>query len=187
LIEIKIIYTTIYTAVDILTITSFDTGIYIILIAFLACGTEITAKDDQSERLTRKKGFYDMEDIPIKCPNSDPIVPVNLPHETDCTKFYKCFLGKRYVQSCPLIKESNTRLHYNRLIGICDWPVRAGCASCPQDSDAPGSKISHREFTCTLFWECYKGENYLRECPAYMCFSRTCQSCVANREGGNCV
>jgi len=170
---------------------SFGTGIYVISITFLAFWTnnEITAKEDQPERSTWKEVFYNC--IPTKCPfpEKDPHTTTNLPHSTDCTKFYKCFLGKGVLQECPLMIEGDscTRLHYNRREQVCDWPWRAGCISCPgKDENWPEHKIAHETDKCKLYYVCINGVKRLEHCPANTCFSRTCQSCVVDRTGGNC-
>lgn len=36
-------------------------------------------------------------EIDPRCEGSDPIKPTHLPHPGDCTKFYKCYMGKAYV------------------------------------------------------------------------------------------
>lgn len=175
-------------AIDILAITLFGTGIYVIAIAFLAAWTEITAKEDQPEQLIWKEGFYD---IPKKCPFSETNKTTHLPHETDCTKFYKCFLGKGVLQYCPLMRQGDpyTRLHYNRREQVCDWPWQAGCVHCAEKENgncSPISKISHETDNCSKYYVCTNGEKILAHCPANKCFSRSCQDCVANRAGGNC-
>ncbi|XP_071553765.1 probable chitinase 10 [Temnothorax nylanderi] len=164
-------------------------GIYVIAIAFLASWTEVTAKEYQPEESIQKEGVY--QDIPIKCPFPETNITTNLPHETDCTKFYKCFLGKGVLQDCPLMTagDPNKRLHYNRREQVCDWPWQAGCAQCPgkdKNGNWPRSKIPHETDNCRMFYVCENGEKRLEYCPADKCFSRTCQDCVGNRAGGNC-
>jgi len=167
------------------------TEIFVISITFLAfwINNEITAKEDQTEQLTLKEVFYD--NIPTKCPfpEKDNYTTTNLPHYIDCTKFYKCFVGKGVLQDCPLMIEEDpyTRLHYNRREQVCDWPWRAGCISCPlREQNWPAHKIAHETDDCKLYYVCINGEKHLERCPPNTCFSRTCQSCVVDRRGGNC-
>lgn len=162
----------------------------------MASWAEISAKENQSEnRPVWKAGFYE-EEILTKCPfpEKDPYTTTNLPHETDCTKFYKCFLGEGVLQDCPLMIKGDpyTRLHYNSREQVCDWPWRAACVHCPEQ-DENGKwpyngkyKISHETDDCTMYYNCIDGKKYLRHCPAGTCFSRTCQDCVPNRTGGKC-
>jgi hypothetical protein len=45
-----------------------------------------------------------------------------IPHETDCTLFYKCDCGMRAcLMNCP------AGLHWNRIKNYCDWPSEARC------------------------------------------------------------
>lgn len=165
----------------------FDTGIYVIAIAFLAFSIEITAKKYQP---VQKEGFN--QNIPITCPPPISNDTVHLAHETDCTKFYKCFVGKKHLLICPLMREGDpiTRLHFNRREMVCDWPWRAGCQYCPlEDKNGnwpPASRIPYEPGGCNKYYLCKNGEKQLHYCPSNMCFSRTCQSCVVNREGGKC-
>lgn len=165
----------------------FDIGIYVIAIASLACWA-VSAE----ESVLKDESPY--ANIPTVCPFPQPNwrnTTTNLPHETDCTKFYKCFLGKGVLQQCPLMIEGDphTRLHYNRLLQVCDWPWQAGCATCPlRNRDGtypPPSKISN-DAQCNTYYQCNNGEKSLQYCYDGKCFSRTCQECVHNREGGNC-
>nr|XP_031836013.1 peritrophin-48-like [Nomia melanderi] len=39
--------------------------------------------------------------IPNECPELDPWdKPVQLPHESDCNKYYKCLMGKKFLSDC---------------------------------------------------------------------------------------
>lgn len=44
-----------------------------------------------------------------------------LPHDYDCTKFYKCVGDFAMEQDCP------PGLHFNPRLEVCDWPWQAGC------------------------------------------------------------
>lgn len=153
---------------------------YVFVIALWASWTVISAKE-----LDWKLG------CPVtKCPFPEEYA-TNLPHENDCTKFYKCFLGKPILQDCPLMIKGDPkkRLHYNRRLQVCDWPWEAGCESCPKvdknDECVPPPKISNPEDDCDTYYECEDGEGKLRRCKDDdTCFSRTCQKCVPNRKGG---
>ncbi|XP_018356025.1 PREDICTED: uncharacterized protein LOC108756602 isoform X2 [Trachymyrmex septentrionalis] len=66
-------------------------GIYVIVITFLGfwANNEVIAKEDQLEQSILKEGFYE-DDIPTRCPYRENTTTIHIPHETDCTKFYKC-------------------------------------------------------------------------------------------------
>ncbi|XP_025073978.1 uncharacterized protein LOC112552591 [Pogonomyrmex barbatus] len=69
-------------------------------------------------------------DIPTKCPVNPRNETVLLPHETDCTKFYNCHLGKKGEPiNCPFMDTNGNRLHFNPRLQVCDWPWSAGCQS----------------------------------------------------------
>ncbi|RLU27381.1 hypothetical protein DMN91_001185 [Ooceraea biroi] len=169
-------------------------GIHVIAIAFLASCTVISANEDAKDLSQDQSVLADTHyGIPIICPFPERNwwnTTTNLPHETDCTKFYKCFLGKPILQDCPLAFKNDpiSRLHYNRFEQVCDWPWRAGCSNCPLEEDRrPPSRISNRNDNCNSFWECSAyGEPRLGYCEPGLCFSRTCQRCVRNRAGGYC-
>lgn len=168
----------------------FGIGIYVIAIAFLASWVVSAVNLDQ-DQLARSDLKEDYVDIPIVCPYPEKNAS-NLPHEYDCTKFYKCDVGQGVLQDCPKMIKGDpvTRLHYNRLLQVCDWPWQAGCETCPPiNADGtypPPSKINHESDTCNLYYECINGIPYLRSCTGGQCFSRTCQECVWNRGGGKC-
>lgn len=131
--------------------------------------------------------------VPSKCPYpevNEKNTTTNIAHESDCTKFYKCKVGQRLEQQCPFAF-SNQRLHYNRFEQVCDWPWRAGCEICPDAEDEqgralPDSKIA-RSGSCRNYYQCRKGVAVSEgKCTSDTCFSRTCQKCVKNREGGSC-
>ncbi|XP_018356024.1 PREDICTED: uncharacterized protein LOC108756602 isoform X1 [Trachymyrmex septentrionalis] len=165
-------------------------GIYVIVITFLGfwANNEVIAKEDQLEQSILKEGFYE-DDIPTRCPYRENTTTIHIPHETDCTKFYKCLWGKRILIECPLIEGTEMRLHYNRREQICDWPWAADCVYCPlQNKNGiwPQSKLSYNTQNCNAYYVCINGNKYLQYCPVNTCFSRTCQNCVVNRSGGNC-
>ncbi|XP_058124160.1 peritrophin-1-like [Anopheles coustani] len=56
------------------------------------------------------------------CPERDDIFnPVHIPHETECTKFYKCLNGEKIEMDCP------ENLHWNIEQDYCDYPDVANC------------------------------------------------------------
>ncbi|XP_037068253.1 peritrophin-1-like isoform X1 [Pollicipes pollicipes] len=61
------------------------------------------------------------DDLDSQCANVPHDVLVQIPHPTDCSKFYKCAQGKAWIQSCP------GNLLYNKAERVCDYPERAGC------------------------------------------------------------
>lgn len=61
-------------------------------------------------------------DLNSNCPGDNSGRVVHLPHESQCTQFYKCDWGRAVLQYCP------DGLHFNRVLSVCDWPVNAKCA-----------------------------------------------------------
>lgn len=167
-------------------------GMYVIAIAFLATWAVSAANSDQDQAVS-KENYYPGP-TPTKCPYPEPWenITTNLPHEDQCTKFYKCHVGQGVAQDCPLMIKGDpvTRLHYNRELQVCDWPWQAGCSECPlKNSDGsypPPTKINVPG-SCNQYYECINGQKYLRYCqPSHWCFSRTCQACVEDKRSGNC-
>ncbi|GAB1870126.1 Chitin-binding type-2 domain-containing protein [Camponotus japonicus] len=152
--------------------------VYVIVIVSLALWTVVNANDD-----------WQLE-CPVtqcKCPEE---YATNLPHETDCTKFYKCDWCRPVLQDCPLSGiPGYKRLHYNRRLQVCDWPWQAGCANCTKpvvdECSSENEKISNPKDDNTYF-ECINFKPVLRQCCRGTSFSRTCQDCVKNRAGGIC-
>ncbi|EFN71346.1 hypothetical protein EAG_06072 [Camponotus floridanus] len=131
----------------------------------------------------------------LKCPVTQCKCPekyaTNLPHETDCTKFYKCDWCRPVLQNCSLSGiPGYERLHYNRRLQVCDWPWQAGCESCTKPEvdkcSYENEKISNPKDDCNTYFECKNGKPRLCRCDPGTCFSRTCQACVEDRAGGNC-
>ncbi|KAL6427977.1 hypothetical protein ACFW04_008404 [Cataglyphis niger] len=122
------------------------------------------------------------------CPYPPGKYAVNLPHENDCTKFYKCDWGVPILQDCPSMDPNNKerKLHYNRRLQVCDWPWQAGCEACTEasidDKCPPPDKISDSN-DCNYI-DCKNNQTIA--CPNGECFSRTCQACVKNPANGKC-
>ncbi|XP_070505216.1 peritrophin-1-like [Chironomus tepperi] len=63
------------------------------------------------------------------CPAPDGDFVALFPHETDCTKFWKCDRGVAFEKDCPIYNNiSGDRLHFDRDLSVCNWPWAAGCA-----------------------------------------------------------
>ncbi|XP_029160478.1 uncharacterized protein LOC114932445 [Nylanderia fulva] len=160
--------------------------LYVFAIALSACWTVISA-----------------EEWKLGCPVTVCKYPekyaTNLPHETDCTKFYKCSWGRPVLMQCPYsgvpfltMGGSKNRLHYNRRLQVCDWPWDAGCESCPKNYKKdkcipPNPKISNPDDSNNKsYYECVNGKPKPKKCAKNKRFSRTCQECVKNPKGGIC-
>ncbi|KYB26070.1 peritrophic matrix protein 14 precursor [Tribolium castaneum] len=139
------------------------------------------------------------EDRDPECPWPDPLnYTVHLPHETDCTKFYKCDHGKKVEFDCP------DGLHFNRELQVCDWPGNAGCEEVntdptedptsstdtpkptpPEDRDPecpwpdPLNYTVHlpHETDCTKFYKCDHGKKVEFDCPDGLHFNKELQVC----------
>lgn len=61
-------------------------------------------------------------EIDPRCEGSDPFKPLQLKHPNDCSKFYKCYMGKAYVIKCPKGQQWSQNL--NR----CEHPQIARCS-----------------------------------------------------------
>ncbi|XP_050462868.1 uncharacterized protein LOC126857460 [Cataglyphis hispanica] len=166
-------------------------GIYVITVAFLVSWSVCTAH--KSQQFIQETGPLD--NIVRECPTKDPVnTTIHLAHENDCTKFYKCFAGRRTEELCPLMWKDDPykRLHFNRALQVCDWPWQAGCESCLEPDKngyyppdfwiaAPNNGDCRRYIICRS-----DGGQQSGICPSDQCFSRTCQACVRYPEGGSC-
>ncbi|KAK2707860.1 hypothetical protein QYM36_015515 [Artemia franciscana] len=56
-----------------------------------------------------------------KCPEEDGPYAVHIPHDSNCTMFYKCFKGTPVLQLCP------SGLWFNAILEVCDYPEQSGC------------------------------------------------------------
>ncbi|KAK2707149.1 peritrophin-1-like [Artemia franciscana] len=56
-----------------------------------------------------------------KCPEEDGPYAVHIPHDSNCTMFYKCFKGTPVLQLCP------SGLWFNAVLEVCDYPEQSGC------------------------------------------------------------
>ncbi|XP_070169306.1 uncharacterized protein [Polyergus mexicanus] len=168
--------------------------IYVIAIAFLASWNVCIANENQ--QLIQETGPLD--NIVKECPFKDPKnTTIHLAHESDCTKFYKCLVGRKIEQLCPLMwpDDTNKRLHFNRALQVCDWPGQAGCQDCLEPdingNYPPESWIADPDRRdCRGYIICKNGERQRGTCPNGQCFSRTCQGCIpkdGNCEGGAIV
>lgn len=59
--------------------------------------------------------------MPNKCPLDNSGWAINLPHETNCSLFYKCNWGEKIKLSCK------SGLYFNPTLQVCDYPCAAGC------------------------------------------------------------
>lgn len=171
-------------------------GIYVIAVAFLASWSVCTASKVQEVReyvhhLTPQDNLLKQCPYPDVNPNN---TTSHIAHESDCTKFYKCLLGRGTEQQCPLMwpNDKKKRLHFNRADQTCDWPWNAGCELCPPKGSngkyPPESKIEDPDSTnCRKYIVCKaNGKQTKGTCKSGTCFSRTCQDCVEDREDGKC-
>lgn len=78
-------------------------------------------EDDEDQEDTADEDAFGDFEIDPRCEGIDPYTPVQFSHPNDCTKYYKCYLGKAYVMKCP--KGQNFGQRINR----CDHPSQARC------------------------------------------------------------
>jgi Chitin binding Peritrophin-A domain len=132
-----------------------------------------------------------------RCPwKDDPARPIHLAHPTDCTKFFKCFLGSVYEHDCP------EGLEWSAKFSLCDHATTAECsASKPiieiepaqafEDNDndvgipdprcprVEGKYAVHFEHPseCNKFYKCSFGLAYVINCPPGLHWSRQLNRC----------
>ncbi|XP_058057861.1 multiple epidermal growth factor-like domains protein 6 [Anopheles bellator] len=140
-----------------------------------------------------------------RCPlRDDPFNPTLLPHESDCTQFYKCSFGER----CAMVCQPGE--HFSATLQRCEWPQYACCdptvpcqqfpdpsdpcwptpcttvippASCVPDNGCPITDDPMNPLllpvpgNCGAFYKCHFGEACLISCPPGEHFSRALQRC----------
>lgn len=119
------------------------------------------------------------------CPSfgEDPERDVLLPHESDCSKFYKCSHGQKHEVSCA------DDLYFNPSKKVCDWPENVNCTNknkddskgnknnesgngCPSDAEDPeGDVLLPHETDCSKFYICSHGEKVEMNCPESLHFN----------------
>ncbi|XP_043264945.1 mucin-2-like [Colletes gigas] len=89
-------------------------GIY--LVAIIAAVTVASVAPDE---------FADeFANIPKnECPKVDGQNVTQIPHESDCHKFYKCKMGQKVEMTCP------KNLCFNPELQVCDWPENVPCCA----------------------------------------------------------
>ncbi|XP_063544712.1 peritrophin-1-like [Cydia strobilella] len=105
----------------------------------------------------------------------------NIPHETDCSKFYTCAHGVPVLQTCP------NGTHFSPMHSVCQNPVFAGCnntlpALCPDWSLLPRPHPDD----CSKFIVCQYGTVHVMDCPAGLEFNAELLECVWSAES-NCT
>ncbi|XP_043675581.1 uncharacterized protein LOC122632613 [Vespula pensylvanica] len=164
-------------------------GGYLIIAAFAAVMVTVYAEDNP------------ILPVPTYCPDVDPEDrTIHLAHEYDCTKFYKCIGGNKVELLCPFMDKAKTRrLHFNKVLQVCDLPARANCNS-PAVQTTPRSKdewtpewtcgnrpvgtyLPHKT-RCHLFYQCTSYGQVLQRCAEGLVFNPYAQVCD---KSGKCV
>uniref|UniRef100_A0A8W7P7E8 Chitin-binding type-2 domain-containing protein n=1 Tax=Anopheles coluzzii TaxID=1518534 RepID=A0A8W7P7E8_ANOCL len=112
----------------------------------------------------------------VRCPLiEDPNFPTTFPFPGNCSRFYKCDLGRR----CPVDCWPGT--HFSASTGRCEAPDEACCdpavpcrgatvRSCAPDArcplnDNPFDPTVLKHADCTRFYKCDNGQACVLECP----------------------
>ncbi|KYN12264.1 Peritrophin-1, partial [Trachymyrmex cornetzi] len=130
------------------------------------------------------------------CPPSDSVQEVFLPHECECTQYYECINGKKFLRFCP------NRLHFDPVWQICNDPIEAKCVAdtisttstsifttlstteaideprttCPPKGSTEKLRLPH-PCICNQYYECVEGDKVLRTCPIDMYFDDATEVC----------
>nr|XP_022904614.1 chondroitin proteoglycan-2-like [Onthophagus taurus] len=157
-------------------------------------------------------GFLTTSAIP-NCPDRNEEFATLLPHESDCSKFYKCEAGVAVVYDCP------AGLYFNPVLSVCDYPEEVDCggsggsagSTSPTEgsteggnggspgggstvgggSDGPECPAEDGEFVtlfphtdCSKFWKCDRGVAVEQNCPAGLLFNPTLLVCDYPEDAG---
>ncbi|XP_076389276.1 uncharacterized protein LOC143264703 [Megachile rotundata] len=102
----------------------------------------------------------------------------NVPHESDCTKFYKCLGPNGFEVDCPTLK--GIKLFFNPELQVCDWEGGSNCQNSngtTDTSNTPTSATPVPEPDCSVnpdrkkphadrhkYYECVNGKPEERTC-----------------------
>ncbi|XP_018337851.1 PREDICTED: uncharacterized protein LOC108745930 [Trachymyrmex septentrionalis] len=129
------------------------------------------------------------------CP-PDSVQEVFLPHECECTQYYECIDGKKFLRFCP------NRLHFDPVWQICNDPIEAKCVAdtisttstsiyttsstteaineprttCPPKGSTEKVRLPH-PCLCNQYYECVEGDKVLRTCPIDTYFNDATDVC----------
>lgn len=84
--------------------------------------TAIKASDMGNSETENSSNVVDEFEIDPRCEGGDPFKPLHFSHPNDCTKFYKCYMGKAYVIRCPKGQ------HFAQRLNRCEHPTLARCS-----------------------------------------------------------
>lgn len=130
---------------------------------------------------------YKIEDVRCTETPKDRFHPVQFPHPSDCSIFYKCSEGFGYKVRCP------ATLFYNYKTEECDYPEKVRC-TIAQPAQANVVQANTRELRiplCTMagekrfavddsftsYFECDGGVPYLRQCDDHELFNPILKIC----------
>ncbi|EAA45005.4 AGAP010470-PA, partial [Anopheles gambiae str. PEST] len=112
-------------------------------------------------------------------PASDPCVETAtadgfLPHPTECTKYFSCYGGKGYEQTCPDQK------YFDPINLLCDIPENVDCVV----NNCPPNEIVYLPVngSCTDFIRCIGGVAYESSCQPGLFFDPALQECNLESE-----
>ncbi|XP_052871345.1 peritrophin-44-like, partial [Anopheles cruzii] len=99
-----------------------------------------------------------------------------LPHETDCTKYYSCYGGVAYEQTCPDGK------YFDPTRTICDLEANVDCVSnnCPPD----GVVFLPIPNVCDRYLICINGNAFEGVCDGGLFFDAVLGDCNLKNESG---
>ncbi|XP_018053081.1 PREDICTED: uncharacterized protein LOC108690346 [Atta colombica] len=130
------------------------------------------------------------------CPPPNSVQEVFLPHECECTQYYECIDGKKFLRFCP------NRLHFDPVWQICNDPIEAKCVvdiisttstsifttsstteaideprtTCPPKGSTEKVRLPH-PCLCNQYYECVEGDKVLQTCPINMYFDDATNVC----------
>ncbi|KAG5680453.1 hypothetical protein PVAND_009961 [Polypedilum vanderplanki] len=79
-------------------------------------GDEVNSDNNDDEN-----NFDEELEVDPRCKGSDPFKALHFAHLNDCSKFYKCYMGKAYIIKCP------NGQHWGQHLNRCEHPTIARC------------------------------------------------------------
>ncbi|KAJ8954026.1 hypothetical protein NQ318_004319 [Aromia moschata] len=133
---------------------------------------------------------------------ADPLCPypsealIFYPNPDNCTQYYECYQGKKFLMNCP------AGLYWNVNHNYCDYLENVDCSQnnitlTPATVTPPGTTTTTGPWTpdpicpypsdaiifypnpanCSTYWECYEGNKYLMDCPNDLLWNDLAKTC----------
>lgn len=123
---------------------------------------------------------FEQYQVSNECPRVWNGTVINIIHETDCTKYYSCINGRKYLHQCKSYAPGQY-LHYDPRTNRCEWPWYAQCGS----KVPTCAQYGYREiypYNCTQYYECRNGQRVKLSCSNGEVFDSDSKMCLPSEQ-----